>query len=79
MSISELEEKILQAENGVIGPGQVSGTIISRVLGKGEGSGVQWCVGLGLMEMPKVFGSGSTIESALQNALKKFRKAMKEC
>ena len=66
-----LEDKIKEAEAIVLKPGEVSGTIITRVLGETEGSGVRWCIGLGTLNMPKMFGFGISIEAALKDVLKK--------
>lgn len=68
-----LEDRIEEIESIVHPPGEVSGTTISRVLGEGEGSGVRWGVGLGMMGMPKVYGYGSTISLALEDAFQKFK------
>jgi len=49
-------------------PNTVAGTAISRVLNPKEGEGVQWCLSLGAMHLPKRFYFGPTILACLLQA-----------
>lgn len=64
-----LEAKIETAERLALEFGEVSGTIIQRVLRESGTEDPRWCVALGKMGMPKVFGYGLTIEAALTDAV----------
>ena len=60
--ITAIEE--ILASHGVT----VQGTTISRVLATEHG--IEWCLGFGMMNMPKWFFNGPTINTALLKAEK---------
>jgi hypothetical protein len=59
-----IDERILALEK--IHSPTCSGTTISRQLK--PDIGMQWCIGLGRMYLPKYFYTGDTIEEALTKA-----------
>ena len=52
-------------------PWQVAGTVIQRVLAQGEGSGVEWSLGLGGFQRRKTFFNASSLTEVI-NAAKAF-------